>query len=170
VRLVGTDEMLPVGGQQLIEYAMAADPFMVEAEAGPEYEISRTTLTGAPHMVQVPLIRRDWLYKLYTDQGIVSHPGRGMVAGFIDDQDFEIEMTGYAPGEQMQIVYFDGQGRATGLRTGQAGGGFIIFNAPPGLQTVYIHPTQSRETVSQVVVAEPRYVHVMTWAQKAAKK
>lgn len=170
IRMVGTDEMLPVAGQQMVEYAMAADPFMVEAEAGPEYEISRATLTGSPHLVQVPLIKRDWLYKMYTEQGIVNIPGRGMVAGFIDDQDFEIEMTGYAPGEKMQIVYFDEAGRATTSRTGAAGGGFIIFNAPPGLQTVYIHPTQSRETVAQVVVAEPRYVHVLTWAQKNQHK
>jgi hypothetical protein len=165
VRMVGTDEMLPVSGHQLVEYAMAADPFMVEAEAGPEYEISRTTLTGQPHLVQVPLIRRDWLAKIYNDTGVLSNPTRGIVAGFIDDQDYEIEMTGYAPGEHMQIVYFDGEGRLTNARTGSAGGGFMIFNAPPGLQTVYIHPTQSRETYSQVVVAEPRYVHVMTWAQ-----
>ena len=107
---------------------------------------------------------------MYTEQGIVNIPGRGMVAGFIDDQDFEIEMTGYAPGEKMQIVYFDEAGRATTARTGAAGGGFIIFNAPPGLQTVYIHPTQSRETVAQVVVAEPRYVHVLTWAQQTQHK
>ncbi len=167
VRLVGTDEILPVQGKQLVEYAMAADPFMVEAEAGPEYEISRTTLTGAPHLVQVPLIRRDWIHKIYQDTGAISHPGRGLIAGFIDDQDFEIEMTGYAPGEHMQIVYFDGEGRLTNAKTGVAGGGFLIFNAPPGLQTVYIHPSQSRETFSQIVVAEPRYVHVMTWAQPA---
>lgn len=169
VRMVGTDEMLPVSGHQLVEYAMAADPFMVEAEAGPEYEISRTTLTGQPHLVQVPLIRREWLAKIYNDTGAITNPTRGLVAGFIDDQDYEIEMTGYPPGENMQIVYFDGEGRLTNAKTGSAGGGFLIFNAPPGLQTVYVHPTQSRETYSQVVVAEPRYVHVMTWAQTASK-
>jgi hypothetical protein len=143
---------------------------MVEAEAGPEFEISRTTLSGAPHLVQVPLIRRDWLNQLLREKNLVPLPGRGFVAGFIDDQDFTVEMTGYGPQESMQIVYFDAQGRPLEGSTGVAGGGFLIANAPAGLQTVYVHPTQSRVSFAQVVVAEPQYVHVLTWAAAAAHR
>jgi hypothetical protein len=153
-----------VGKQQLVEYPVAADPFMIEADAGSDYEISRMTFTGAPHLMNVPLVRRQWLYDLYQAGSIQAMPGRGAVLGFIDDQDFEVELTGYAPGEPMQIIYFDAEGKPlTGAKTGIAGGGFVIFNAPQGLQTIYIHPTQSRETYSQVVVAEPHYVHVVAW-------
>jgi hypothetical protein len=63
-----------------------------------------------------------------------------------------------------EIVYFDSAGVRIEGNRGVAGGGFVIFNAPPGLQTVYIHPAQSREVFSQVVVAEPEYVHVITWS------
>jgi hypothetical protein len=144
---------------------------MVEAEAGSEYEISRMTFSGSPHLVNVPLVSRQWMYELYQATGARTIPGRGSIVGFIDDQDFEVELTGYAPGEPMQIAYFDAGGKVMpGAKTGVAGGGFVIFNAPQGLQTVYIHPTQSRQTYAQVVVAEPQYVHVVTWAAASTRK
>lgn len=164
IKLVGTDNDLPLGKSQYVEYSTAANPFMIEADAGAEYEISRMTLTGAPHLVNVPLVRREWLYNLTNERGVYAIPGRGTIVGFIDDQDFEIELTGYGPHDPMQIVYIDADGKPLNSKTGVAGGGFVIFNAPPGLQTLYIHPTQSRETYAQVVVAEPQYVHVVAWS------
>jgi hypothetical protein len=165
IKLVGADNELNVSRRnQYIEYSVASEQFMVESEAGSEYEVSRMTMTGAPHLVNVPLLKREWIYSLYNHKQTGLMPGRGAVVGFIDDQDFEVELTGYAPGEQMNILYFDAEGKPLESKTGSAGGGFIIFNAPMGLQTIYIHPTQSRETYSQVVVAEPQYVHVVAWS------
>lgn len=162
IRLVGTDETLPVAKDDFVAYSVAANPFLVEAEAGAEYELSRVTVTGSPHVVHIPLVQREWLYRLSVEKNVSPIPRRGNIVGYMDDHDFEVELTGYAPGEVMQIVYFDAQGKALDTKTGVAGGGFVIFNAPQGLQTVYIHPTQSRETFSQVVVAEPEFVQVVT--------
>lgn len=164
VRLVGTDQSLGVSGNNFVEYSVAAEPFMVEAEAGAEYEISRITLSGQPQVANIPLVKRDWLYQLQMSENITSLPGRGIVLGFIDDVDFDVEMTGYGPRDLAQIVYFDSHGKVVKTRHGVAGGGFAIFNAPPGLQTVYVHPVQSREVHSQVVVAEPDYVHIVAWS------
>lgn len=164
IRLVGAEKELVVGKNSYLEYAVAGDHFMVEAEAGSDYEVSRMTMTGSPGLVNVPLLKRDWIYSLYNHRGTPMIQGHGAVVGFIDEQDFEVELTGYRAGEQMNVLYFDGEGRPLETKTGVAGGGFIIFNAPLGLQTIYIHPTQSRETYSQVLVAEPSYVHVVTWA------
>jgi hypothetical protein len=63
----------------------------------------------------------------------------------------------------MKIVYFDSSGEITKDQSGRAGGGFVILNAPIGLQTLFIHPKQSRDTFAQIVVAEPEYVQVVTW-------
>lgn len=164
IRLVGADEFLSLNRNQYVEYSVASDHFMIEADAGADYEVSRMTLTGSPHLVNVPLVKREWFYGLFQQKNISMIPGRGSIVGFIDDQDFEVELTGYGPQEQMQIAYFDADGKFLETKTGVAGGGFVIFNAPMGLQTIYIHPTQSRETYSQVVVAEPQYVHVVAWA------
>jgi len=164
LRMVGTEDIISLKGQGLVQYAKGADPFMVEAEAGPEYEISRVTLTGKPQNVHIPMIRRDWLTGLFNKYNVLALPGRGMIVGFVDDQDFEVQLTGYAAKERMHIVYFDAQGNPVQARNGIAGGGFVIFNAPMGLQTLYVHPTHSKDTYAQVVVAEPEYVHVMSWA------
>ncbi|NJL23989.1 MAG: hypothetical protein HC902_01570 [Calothrix sp. SM1_5_4] len=127
IRLVGTDEVLNLNGDDYVEYAVPSRTFMVEADAGPEFELSRTTMTGAPHLVHLPVVRKDWLYQLYSGKNIVPAPGRGTVVGFIDDQDFEIEMTGYAPHEEMHVVYFDREGRPLEGRMGVAGGGLRDF-------------------------------------------
>lgn len=165
IRMVGADDILSIRQQGMIEYSKGGDPFMIEAEAGPEYEISRMTLVGKPQNVHVPMIRHDWLTNLFNQQNTLALPGRGMIVGFIDDQDFEVELTGYAAKEKMQIVYFDAKGNPVqGRRNGVAGGGFVIFNAPLGLQTLYVHPLNAKETFAQVVVAEPEYVHVLTWS------
>lgn len=164
IRLVGTEEVVPLKYSGMVEYSNGANPFMVEAEAGVEYEVSRVTLTGKPQNVYIPMIRHDWLTSVFNGQNIMALPGRGIVVGFVDDEDYEIELTGYGPQERMQIVYFDARGTVVpNAKNGKAGGGFAIFNAPIGLQTIYIHPLQSRETFSQIVVAEPEYVHVLTW-------
>jgi hypothetical protein len=164
IRLVGTDDVVSIRKQGLVEYSSGANPFMVESEAGPEYEISRVTLTGKPQTIHVPMVRKEWLTGLFNKNNVMALPGRGMIVGFIDDQDFEVEITGYGAKEQMQIVYFDSRGQQVNQKHGMAGGGFVIFNAPAGLQTLYVHPVSSKETYAQVVVAEPEYVHVMSWA------
>jgi hypothetical protein len=164
VRMIGTEDIVSLKGQGLIEYSSGANPFMVEAEAGSDYEVSRVTLTGKPPAVQIPMIRRDWLTSLFNKNNILALPGRGMIVGFVDDQDFEVELTGYPSTEKMQIVYFDSRGVQVEQKNGMAGGGFVIFNAPVGLQTLYVKPLNSKEVYAQVVVAEPEYVHVMSWA------
>lgn len=164
VRLVGTNDPVPIHTKGMLEYSNGANPFMVEADAGIEYEVSRVTLTGRPQSVMIPMVRHDWLTKMFNDNNVMALPGRGIIVGYIDDQDYEVELTGYGPKEPMNVVYFDAQGQQIKGRAGVAGGGFIIFNAPLGLQTLYVHAAQSKDTYAQVVVAEPEYVHVMTWS------
>ena len=162
IRLVGSDEALDVGKEEFVQYSVAANPFMVEAEAGGEYEVSRVTITGTPHVVNVPLVQHEWLYSLMQDRRVSQLSQRGMIVGLMDDGGYEVELTGYPMGENMQIVYVDSQGRPTESRVGLAGGGFVIFNAPPGLQTLYMHAAGNQQTFSQIVVAEPEFVSVLT--------
>ena len=162
VRLVGTDEQLTIGKDTFVEYSAVAGPLMIEADAGVAYEVSRVSVTGSPHVVHIPLVQREWLSESARAHNIAMLQSRGTVVGFMDDHDFEVEMTGYPPGQTPQIIYFDSSGRSVSGKTGVAGGGFVIFNAPSGVQTLYVHPLQSRETFSQVVVAEPEFVQVVT--------
>ena len=81
--------------------------------------------------------------------------------GVVEDQAFEIELSGYGPNENMDVVLFDSAGAPMEGSRGVAGGGFVVFNAPIGLQTLLIHPQYARESLSQIVVAEPAFVHML---------
>lgn len=162
VRLVGTENVLSPASGGYIQYSVAANPFMLEADAGTDYMLARTTLTGNPETIQIPMVRRDWLQTLFQSEYIPAQLNRGIVMGLVGEQNFEVEMTGYKPGEPITIIYFDAQGKPLpSAKSGVAGGGFVILNAPSDLQTVYVHLSQSHTTFSQVLVAEPDFVHVM---------
>lgn len=166
LKLVGSGASMDMNGEGYIQYGSPGGTLMAEADAGPQYEVSRVTINGDSHTVHVPVVKRDWLNQLAVEQRIVPVEGTGTIVGFVDDQDFEVTMSGAQAYQNLQIVYFDAQGRPLPSgRTGIAGGGFAIFNAPAGMQTVYIYPGPSREAYSQVVVNEPGVVNVMTWSQ-----
>ena len=169
LKLVGTDAALATKGRDVVELNTAGDAMMIEADAGPDFEVSRTTVGAEPREVQLPIVRREWLRGLYGARTIEPKLDRGAVVGFVDGQDFEVEMTGGLLKERLPIVYFDALGKPVAGPTGIAGGGFAILNAPTGVQTVQIHPTQARASFTQVVVAEPNLVHVMTWSPPPAR-
>lgn len=162
IRLVGAEETLDVGKDEIVQYAVAANPFMVEAEAGGEYEVSRVTVSGTPHVVHVPLVQRQWLYQLMQDRRVSQISQRGIIVGLIDDAGYQVDLTGYPMNENMQIVYLDHLGRPTDSKVGLQGGGFAIFNAPAGLQTLFLRAPGTHHVFSQVVVAEPEFVTVIT--------
>ncbi|MGE4133174.1 MAG: hypothetical protein AB7F86_16145 [Bdellovibrionales bacterium] len=167
IRMLGSEEFASVDPDSLLEYANGANPFMVEVEAGFDYEVSRMTLVGHPHDVAVPLVRRTWLANLITKNNLLILPGRGFVVGYVDEGGYDVEMTGYQRDERNQIFYFDANGEIVPSKTGVVGGGFIIVNAPVGLQTLFIHPRGGQQVLSQVVVAEPEYVHVVVHSSAA---
>ena len=164
LRLVGTDARVRVTGDDAVTFATSGGPAMVEADAGPEFEISRGIVTRDGGDVKLPVVRRAWLKGLHEFVHQPIDAGRGAVIGFVDEQDFEVAMTGAVSDEKLSVVYFDRGGRPRDPQTGVAGGGFAVLNAPPGVQTVTVRPTQSLETYSQIVVAEPNLVNVVSWA------
>jgi hypothetical protein len=161
IRVVGVDEELPVNSGGFVEYPACANPFVVEADAGDEYELTRVMVNGTPDQVEIPTIKREWLSKLSAGRGINLIPQRGVIVGLVEDQAFEVELSGYGPNEPEDIVFFDPQGNPIDDKRGVAGGGFVVFNAPMGLQTIIIHPQYSHESLSQIVVAEPSFVHMV---------
>jgi len=163
LRMVGSDEVLGVTGDEFVTYPAASNVSLVEADAGPEYEVSRVTVGRATETAAIPLVPRDWLKQIVAQLGVMIHPQLGMVVGFVERQNYQVELTGTGLYQPLQVIYFDAQGNILeGANQGVAGGGFIIFNAPVGFQTLYIHPEQGRISHAEVVVAEPGVVHVVS--------
>ncbi len=162
VRFLGTESELNVPGSGLVRYSVASDPQYLEADAGPDYALTRLTLTGFSNHTLVPMISQSWLRKISAASGILAVPELGTVVGFFENQESTVSMTGYSPFEKPSILYFDKDGELLQSNQGVVGGGFVILNAPLGMQTVYVQPVNSASTTSTVVLSEPEYVHVLS--------
>lgn len=163
VRFVGVDDEVQVGRRQNIHYPGATDTMVLEADAGPEYELSRVQILRGQGQVRVPLIKREWLQQMLEVKQVYVVPRRGTVVGFVTDQPFQVDVTGYA-GEPVEIAYFDHDGSLVEGNSAPAGGGFILFNAPLGMQTLTVKPLTSNQTFTQTFVAEPEFVHVFKYS------
>lgn len=163
VRFVGVDDEVAIEGSQKLHYPAGPDIMTLEADAGTEYELSRVQVLKSNPRIDVPLIKRSWLQSILDMKQIELIARRGILVGFIADQAFQVELTGYAT-EVPQIAYFDAQGLLVSGNSGPAGGGFILFNAPLGLQTVSIKPLASNQVFTQTFVAEPEFVHTFKYS------
>jgi hypothetical protein len=163
VHVVGVEDRLQVGQNDFVEFSVAANPYFVEAEPDLEYFVSRVTVAGSPHRVNIPLVSRQWMNTVMSQNSVTQMADRGVVVGFFDDPVNAVELTGYGPQENMQIYYFDAGGNIRDSQSpATAGGGFVIFNVPLGLQTLYVQPTTGQATFAQIVVPEPDVLQVVT--------
>lgn len=163
IRFVGVDEDVIVKDQQNLEYSSAAEFMTLEADAGPDYELARVQVVHGKNETTIPMIKREWFERMVEIKQINLLPHRGSVVGFVTDQPFIVQVSGYEA-EPPVVVYFDSQGRLVDGTSGPAGGGFIVFNAPLGLQTLYVKPLSSSQTFTQVFVAEPEFIHVLKYS------
>jgi hypothetical protein len=163
VRFVGVDDEVGIEGSQKLHYPSGPDIMTLEADAGTEYELSRVQVLKTDSRVIVPMVKRSWLQSIIDMKQIELIPRRGTLLGFVADQPFQVELTGYTT-DGPQIVYFDAQGLLVSGTSAPAGGGFVLFNAPLGLQTVTIKPIASNQTFTQTFVAEPEFLHIFKYS------
>jgi hypothetical protein len=111
--------------------------------------------------VDIPLIQNAWLQQIQTRLKINSIPNRGIVIGFVGDEDFEV----YSALENKGIVavYFDNQGNPLEHKQGVTGGGFILFNVPLGTNEVIIFGDRTQKLYSQVVPIDSGSLNVLTF-------
>lgn len=163
VRFVGVDDEVGIEGSQKLHYPAGPDIMMLEADAGADYELTRVQVLKNEARVIVPLIKRSWLQSIADIKQFELVPHRGIVVGFVEDQPFQVEFTGYTT-ETPQLAYFDSQGMLVAGNSGPAGGGFVLFNAPMGLQTLSVKPLASNQVFTQAFVAEPEFVHAFKYS------
>lgn len=135
----------------------------VEVDAGEPYELTRHTIARNSRRIALSTVRRDWLMTLVARKRVNMEAGVGIVVGFKMDDNFTVRLDTRSEGtETPDIVYFDSHGQALFTDEGAAGGGFAIFNVPIGLQTVAISTGSSAAIATEVVVATPEAVNVIS--------
>lgn len=84
--------------------------------------------------VPLPLIRQSWLNEVMLERKINLKPETGVIVGFSQTTDYEVYLGHQGNDLAEQIVYFDLHGNV--ISKGEAGGGFIMFNVPQGVQSI----------------------------------
>jgi hypothetical protein len=113
------------------------------------YSESMQLYEDSMESLHVPLIRTDWLQSLMAYRKISMSPDTGVIVGFVPGIAFEVYL-GHEPNfPKDQIVYFDPQGQV--VPHGVAGGGFVIFNVPVGVQSVVVANAKTDMLQTQVL-------------------
>jgi hypothetical protein len=99
--------------------------------------------------IYVPLVSREWLYQLITQQKLNVSSQSGLVIGFVHDEDFLVEVRGPTDA-QSTITYFDYAGRATKAKQGTQGGGFLITGLAQDTYEIIVHGSKSQKTYSRI--------------------
>ncbi len=133
--------------------------FMNVVPENPEYVPTLQTYEDVADSIFVPLVRNDWIQNLMNSRRINSQPRTGIILGFSESSNYEA-LLGHDPQfSPEQIIYFDPQGEV--VSKGVPGGGFVIFNAPVGVQSIVLMNAQSDLLQTQVVPVDDSGVVVL---------
>jgi hypothetical protein len=143
--------VLPQVARMSLIYTENTDPFL---KANYFYNDSDT-------FIHLPMIRDDWLIGLRSEEKINQVAKVGTIVGFVSDESFEVYLAGASRDTSSAVVYFDSAGRRT-LR-GVPGGGFVIFNAPAGLQEAVVISDKANKILSKVVPVDENSLSVLSF-------
>lgn len=165
-------EIMHLGGQRIysvdrsgirnLKYAAGSGIMILEAHSGPSYERTRLVLDRDRPMIYFPMIQAAWLRQIQGALRVNALPGRGTIVGFVQgNAPYKVNLSGTDP-NSFKIVYFNNHGEILPSDYGEPGGGFAIFNAEEGFQTVTIQSSGSLKTFSTVSLVERNVVSVIS--------
>jgi len=167
--VLGTEKDIETGqsGDVLVLLPGGNGIMHIESDAGEPYAMSRVTINRKAKVIDLPMVKANWLNDMAITKRVNLSPNLGVIVGFVQQTDFEVFMGAGAADKDPNLLYFDSKGHVIGREKGQyakgvAGGGFVIYNVEPGLQTLTLLPIQGRKIHTQVVVVEPEAVSTMT--------
>lgn len=134
---------------------------MLYVETQAPYLATNYFYSDTDSYIHVPLLRADWLAEVKAQSKVSDEPLRGTIVGFFPHENFEVYLASATKVQNFNVVYFDAAGRITSDRTGTAGGGFVIFNAPLGTQEVVLVGSGSERIYSKVVPVDAESVSVL---------
>lgn len=124
-----------------------------------EYAAVRTSYVDNSDYLHVPLIKEEWLQSLISSKRINLIPSTGTIVGFVPQDDFELYMPQLQNHLAENVVFFDSSGVMTDRPV--AGGGFVVYNVPPGLHTLSLLSSQNEFIQSHLVLVDANTVFVI---------
>lgn len=109
--------------------------------------------------IQVPLVQSAWLKGIMGTKKLSETPGSGIIVGFISFEAFTVSLPQEKYFSPLNIIYFNAQGDVVPKAIN--GGGFIIYNVPPSVQTVSLLSGKSNSPLLKVVPVDANGVTVL---------
>lgn len=153
-----SEETVDIGpsGMTVLLLPMTQRLSLVDVRPDSPYVPSRLLALDSESFLHVPLVREDWLLDLKGRARIDDGAESGVIVGFVPEENFSVDVVGI---ENAQPIFFDVQGRLVpGAKVGPAGGGFILFNTPSGVQEIVVTGEKSGRIMSRMAVVDPRSV------------
>lgn len=139
-------------------------------ERTPIYFPSTFVYNDKQALIHLPLLQTEWLnsmnIKVYEKSGQQVSPLFGFIVGFVQDDDFIVEVMGYKSEQKTQVIYFDSTGEILEQQYGIAGGGFLIPNFEDNSAQVKITGRNSRMSFLQMVPVDSQTASVLTFKFK----
>ncbi len=143
-------EQIDVKGYAQIDLQPLVRQSFLRAHATSEqYYDSTQVYNDNMDFLHVPLISRAWIANLLSTQRISIGSELGFVVGFTNSAEYEIYLGHDKEYSRENIIYFDPQGGIS--QKAVAGGGFVLFNVPVGVQSIVMAPLKSELLQTQVV-------------------
>lgn len=163
LELQGHPEALDVLGVQELKVSEGdKEAFMIVRPTDARYIETRQVYSHNSEHIHALLVEETWLTRIAGQNKINHIPDTAIVIGFTPKDivsPFLPHIEGFA---SENIVYFNPQGQV--VSQPHIGGGFILFNVPPGVQSVSALSENEGEVQSYVIPADPYSVTVLKFS------
>jgi hypothetical protein len=110
--------------------------------------------------MHLPLIRKEWLDQIAKFVRINTDPSKGIIVGFVQNGTYGL-VTSSPEQTTESLVYFNSNGEV--VNSGAAGGGFILYNQPPGFVGVTIEDKKHHRKFHKITSPENRFVSILNF-------
>ncbi|MCB0368053.1 MAG: hypothetical protein KDD45_01110 [Bdellovibrionales bacterium] len=149
-------------GEQTVYLPSVKRWSLLHANPGEKFQPAYYSYVDRTDHIYVPLISKSWLYQIVSSLKINVDPGTGIIVGFVNDEDFDVELPGHE-NLKKNILYFDYTGRVSNQKSGSQGGGFVMFNVPPDIYEVLVLGAKSQKVYSQVAPVKDQDLFVFSF-------
>lgn len=149
------------GGTANIVLPQIARMSLIYTDVASPYLKGNYFYTDTDAYIHLPMIREDWLTTVRNEEKVNQVVKAGTIVGFVPNESFEVYLAGAIQDKEVVISYFDATGKPTSK--GVAGGGFVIFNVPPGFREAVVISDKSDKVLSRVVPVDESSLSVLSF-------
>jgi len=165
IRILGSERESQVYGNDhdRISFPKGIGHLIIEADAGTEYLLSKTTISRKARNIDYNLVPQAWFNKIVFSSGKKTFKELGHVFGIVKGDDFEVQVSDEnGVISDVEILYFNKSGELLDQATGVSEGGFLILNLPEAWHQVSVWPSNSNKIFVKSLLPDQEFVESLS--------